>query len=92
MATKQQREQRQDMEQHRRETHNALIGEQVIHTLGRPGRLFKVQVRPLWENYYRVNILIGEEAVSARIANSFFVEADGDGNIAKTTPQITTQY
>ena len=92
MPTTPEREQQKNLEQHQRETMSALVGEQVIHTLGRPGRLFKVQVRPLWENNYRVNILIGEEAVSARIANSFFVEADGDGNIAKTTPQITTQY
>jgi hypothetical protein len=92
MVPTQQHQKPKGLEQHQREALNALIGEQVIHTLGRPGGLFKVQVRLLWEKYFRVNILIGADAVSARIANSYFVEADGDGNIAGSTPKITKQY
>jgi hypothetical protein len=90
----QQREQHKDkdMERHQREALNALIGEQVIHTLGEPGGLHKVQVRRLWEDHYRVNVLIGADAASATIANSYFVEADGDGNIVKASPKITKQY
>jgi len=45
--------------------------------------LHKVQVRRLWDDHYRVNVLIGEDAASAKIANSYFVEADGDGNSSR---------
>jgi hypothetical protein len=50
---------------------NALIGDQVIHTLGKPGELLRVQVRRLWENYYRVNVVVGPDAPSVKVANSF---------------------
>ena len=92
MQTTQQREEHQDRERHKRETLNALIGEQVIHTLGEPADLLKVAVRLLWENYYRVNVLIGAEAATVKIADSYFVEADSDGNIVASTPQITKRY
>ena len=92
MAPTLQREQDKDMEQHKRETQNALIGEQVVHILGKPDALDKVQVRQLWGDYYRVNVLIGADAVSAKIANSYFVEADSDGNIVTSTPKIAKSY
>jgi hypothetical protein len=92
MPTTQQREQHDKMEQHMREALNALIGEQVIHTLGKPNGLHSVQVRQLWEDHYRVNILVGEDAVSTKIAQSFFLTADGDGNIIASAPKITKQY
>ncbi len=91
MPTTQQPEQPKDLEQHKRDTLNALIGEQLILTLGEPRDLLKVQVRLLWENWYRVNVLIGEGATSARIANSYFVKADSDGNIVESNPKITRQ-
>jgi hypothetical protein len=80
------------LERHKQEALNALIGEQVIHTLGEPASLLKVSVRPLWANVYRVNVFVGPDAVSARIANSFFLTVDGDGKIAASTPKITRQY
>ena len=92
MLTTLQGEQREDLKQHKRETLDALIGEQVIHTLGAPGDLLRVQVRQLWKNHYRVNIFIGPDAASARIANSYFLQADGDGNIVESTPKITKRY
>jgi hypothetical protein len=94
MATAQQREQRErreDLEQHRGETRNALIGEQVLHALGRPSDLLIVQVRPLWESRYRVNVFVGPDHMSARVANSFFLQADDDGNIIASTPPIVRQ-
>ncbi len=92
MPTTQPRKQPEDLEQHKSETLKALIGEQVIHSLGKPGDLLHVQVRPLWENCYRVNVIIGEGASWTRIANSYFVKADSDGNIVVSTPKITKQY
>ena len=65
---------------------------EVIHALGKPGDLLQVQVRPLWENYYRANVFIGKDATSAHIADSYFLTADGDGNILTSTPKITKKY
>ena len=89
MPTTQQREQDRDLEQHKSETLQTLIEEQVIHRLGKPDGLRKVQVRRLWEDHYRVNVLIGENAGSAKIANSYFVETDSDGNIVDSNPKMT---
>ncbi len=71
---------------------NAVIGGHVMKTLGRPPDLHSVQVRRLWEDYYRVNIFVGVNAACAKILNSYFLVADGDGNIITATPDITTQY
>jgi hypothetical protein len=71
---------------------NALIAEQVVHILGKPQDLHQVQVRKLWGNYFRVNVLIGLDAASVRVANSYFLKADGEGNIVESTPTITRQY
>ena len=65
MLAAQQREHAQDIEQHKRELLSALVAEQVIDTLGRPDELLKVQVRPLWQGHFRVNVLVGVDAVSA---------------------------
>jgi hypothetical protein len=92
MSTEQQREQHRDKEVQEREKLDALIRERVIRALGRPSGPHRVQVRRLWEDYYRVNVLIGEDAASVKIVNSYFVEADGDGNIVASTPAITKQY
>lgn len=92
MATTQQREQQKDVERLKRETLGTLIGEQVVHTLGDPRGLHKVQVRPLWENRYRVNILVGADAACAKVAHSYFLTTDNDGNILASTPKITRQY
>jgi hypothetical protein len=92
MPTTQRREQPDDLERHKREMLYALIGEQVIHTLGKPNDLLKVQVRPLWEDHYRVNVFVGIDGVSARVADSYFLVADSDGNIVESTPTITKQY
>ena len=92
MPTKQQREPPKDLAQHKRETLLILIGEQLIHTLGTPGDLLKVQVKLLWEDRYRVNVFVGVDAASPKLAHSYFLEADGDGNILAATPKITKQY
>src|SRR5260370_26051110 len=92
MATTQEREQNKDLEQHQRDTLNALIGEQLMHTRGAPDDLLKVQVRPLWEDHYRVNVFVGLDIVSAKVAHSYFLTADANGNIMESTPKITKQY
>ena len=89
MSTTQQRKQDREFDQHLSETLHALIEEQVLHRLGDPDGLHSLQVRRLWEDRYRVNVLIGESAASARIANSYFVELGSDGNIVESNPTIT---
>lgn len=71
---------------------NAQIGSHVIQALGRPGDLFSVQVRRLWEEHFRVNILVGVDAASTRIAHSYFLVADTSGLVRSTTPPIKRQY
>ena len=85
-------QQHTDPEEQERQQRNAVIGNHVLHTLGRPGDLHRVQVRPLWEDRYRVNILVGTDAVSAKLAHSYFLVTDSDGNIVASTPKITRQY
>jgi hypothetical protein len=71
---------------------DAAIGQQVIASLGQPDDLHKVLVRRLWENHYRVNVFVGVDEVSNKIAHSYFLVADGDGKIVSSTPKITRKY
>lgn len=92
MPETQQPEQRKDLERHKRDTLHSLIREQIIHGLGQPRDLLKVQVRPLWAHHYRVNVFVGNDAGSAQIADSYFLTADGAGNILASAPKITKKY
>jgi hypothetical protein len=81
-----------DITRHMRETLQQLIGEQVVHTLGSPDDLLGVHVRPLWKDHYRANVFVGKTVTSARIANSYFLVIDGDGNIVTSSPKIARLY
>lgn len=70
----------------------AIIANSVMHALGQPGDFHRVQVRPLWQDHYRVNVFIGGDAGSVRIAHSYFLVADCAGNIRASTPKIRRQY
>jgi hypothetical protein len=71
---------------------SALIGKQVLDALGQPGGLLKTQVRPLWQDLFRVNVFIGVDAASAKVAHSYFLVVDSDGTITGSTPKIARQY
>jgi len=71
---------------------NSAIKEQIIAALGKPSDLLRVVARPLWDRHYRVNVFVGENAATAKIANSYFVEVDSDDRLFKSTPKITKQY
>jgi hypothetical protein len=79
-------------EERRRNQACAEIGKQVLRTLGEPDNLRQVQVHHLWEDHFRVNILVGVEAASAKVAHSYFLEADLNGQIREATPRITKRY
>ena len=79
-------------ERSERERVGALIGSRVLRELGEPRGLLQVQVRNVWASHYRVNVLTGLNSGSARVAHSFFIVADGNGNILESTPALTKTY
>ena len=92
MPMKQQGKQQAGEENQEGRQRDAVIGEHVLHALGRPGDLERVEVRRLWKDHYRVNVFVGAVAGSTRVAHSYFLVADGEGNVAESTPKITRQY
>lgn len=92
MTSKRPREQLEDTKQHEGEKLNALIGAQVIRTLGQPNDLLTVQVRSLWKDRFRVNVLVGVDVTSVKVAHSYFLVVDDNGNILASAPEITRQY
>jgi hypothetical protein len=89
MSTTQQLEQSKQLKQDTRDALHSVIAEQVLHSLGKPPVRHRVQVRSLWEDFFRVNILVGEDAVSLKVANSYFLRTDSDGKILESRPAIT---
>jgi hypothetical protein len=92
MPTKQQDEQHAVPDLQEIRPLDTVIGGQVIRILGQPGGLHAVQVRRLWGDRYRVNVLIGADVTSVKIAHSYFVVVDGEGSFVVSTPQIRKQY
>ncbi len=92
MPAQEQGKQHVDQEKQARQQRKAVIRKNVIDTLGQPHGLHGVQVRHLWEDHYRVNVFVGVDAASAKVAHSYFLVADSDGNILASTPKITRQY
>lgn len=84
----QQEDTSKEQEKHQRQQTDAKIGDQVMQTLGQPADLQKVQVRRLWKDHYRVNVLVGVDAASVKVAHSFFLVSDVEGNIIASTPSI----
>jgi hypothetical protein len=78
-------------EQRVRRTHS-LIEQHVSRALGLPKGLHKVQIRPLWGRCFRVNIVVGTEAASAKIAHSYFLVTDDLGSVVASTPAIVRLY
>lgn len=70
----------------------AAIAGAVLRLLGHPAGLRGVDVRPLWDNHYRANVLIGPDPTSIKIAHSFFLKADKQGVILNSTPALTRVY
>jgi hypothetical protein len=91
MPTKQQDGRPAEAEAGGHERQKAALAGRVLHALGQTDVPRRVDVRRLWDGHFRVNVLVGEDAASVRIAHSFFVVADGDGAILASTPQITRQ-
>lgn len=69
-----------------------VVAASVLHALGKPTDLFRVSVVWLWENRYRVNVQVGPDAVSARVAHSYFLEVDEAGAVLTASPAIARLY
>lgn len=87
MNEKLQRQQLAEEGKQRRET---LISQQVLSHLGRPSNLRSVQVRWLWDDRCRVNVIVGED--EPRVAHSFFLSVDGKGAILEANPRLAQAY
>jgi len=70
----------------------AAITASVLRDLGRPADLYRVAGVRLWKDRYRVNVQTGPDAVSVRVAHSFFLEADEAGAVLASVPAITRLY
>lgn len=71
---------------------NSVVGNNVLKALGRPANLFQLQVRWLWDDHFRVNVLVGEHVADVLFAHSFFVVTDDQGAILGATPGIKRHY
>jgi len=71
---------------------SADIGKHVMLSLGQPSNLYRVQVRQLWEDRFRINVYVGADLASAKVAHSFFLKIDSEGQIVSSSPRITRQY
>jgi hypothetical protein len=92
MSAQNESKQQRALEKADRERLAAVIGSRVIHSLGQPADLHVVKVRHLWEDCYRVNVLVGADTASAKVLHSYFLVVDLAGNIIESTPKITRQY
>jgi hypothetical protein len=70
----------------------AVVRDHVLGELGRPPGPHRVQVTCVWGDRYRVNVFVGPDAASFKVAHSYFVEADEDGKVLASTPAITRAY
>jgi hypothetical protein len=82
----------QDDREIRRVDLNALVGRNVIKSLGSPSDMLKIQVNLVGSERYRVNVMVGKDLGSARVGNSFFLTVDEAGNILTSTPKIVRLY
>ena len=71
---------------------HARIGRDVVRSLGSPSDLLQVKVYPVGSENYRVNVMVGTSAGSARVGQSYFLTADRDGNVLTSSPKIVRLY
>lgn len=60
----------------------------ILKALGRPPSLLRVAVRPLWNDYFRVNVFTASNASGVAIPNSYFVTVDASGTILRSAPPL----
>jgi len=90
LSQKKKQEEQRLTEQKRKEAGllEAVVRDNVMSDLGRPADLYRVQVASLWGGYFRVNVFVGPDAVSSKVARSYFLQADENGKILSSDPAI----
>src|SRR4051794_30600902 len=97
MFTKQERAEQAGQEEARRAERQkaeeglleAVIRDGVMCGWGEPADFLRASAGLLWDNHSRVNVFVGPPPASARVAHSFFLEADSDGKILSSSPAVT---
>ena len=92
--------QREDREAARREAQRleecgrleGVVAMSVMCALGQPADFLRASARRVSPNTYRVNVFIGPHVASAKVAHSFFVEADNDGKVVSSNPPVKKMY
>jgi hypothetical protein len=92
MSTRQEGQRRSEQKALEAGLLESVLRDNVMLDLGRPAGLHHVQVRLVFGTSYRVNVYVGEDAASAKVAHSYFVQADGDGKILSSSPAIVRAY
>ena len=90
--TKQQQSERRGEEASSVERAVVRIRQHVLETLGTPPGWHMVQVRPLWADCFRVNVLVGESITNFTIVHSFFLKADGEGDVLESSPRMVKRF
>lgn len=70
----------------------AVVRDNVLFELGQPAGLHRLQVKCVWGNNYRVNVFVGGDVASFKVAHSYFLSADGNGKILACSPPIVRTY
>lgn len=70
----------------------AAICRHVMAVLGRPADFLRITARQVSGENYRVNVVAGPDVSSSRIAHSYFITADADGNVKQSSPALVKQY
>lgn len=95
MSTKQEEQEKKEVAAQKRKRDGLLedlVRDNVLFDLGRPNNLYRVQVTRVGNVKYRVNVFVGSSLTLAKIAHSYFLEADGHGKILSSNPVITRTY
>lgn len=92
LAEKQQEQKLAEQKNQERGLLEAVIREDVLSVLGRPAEQYRVQVRCVWGQNYRVNVFVGPDAASFKVVHSYFLKADGNGKILTSIPAIMKVY
>ena len=75
--------------------HSQGIARKILADLGKPSDLARIDVRPLWDECFRVNVLcttsLGMMEIT-RITDSFFIMTSADGEIVGSSPTIRHRY
>ena len=64
----------------------------AANAIGRAADFLRVTARRVTETGHRVNVIAGDDPTKARIAHSFFVTTDADGNLTGSAPPIVRRY